>query len=64
MKVITFVRASFAKKHQLVSTLTLPVLPLFRIRLGKLKLCFTVLSKLVVLGTFLIRKNKKFKKNS
>ena len=33
MKVISFVRASFAKKHQLVSTLTLPVLPLFRIRL-------------------------------
>ena len=29
-----FVRASFAKKHQFVSTLTLPVLPLFRIRLG------------------------------
>ena len=55
------VQVSFVKKHQLVSTLTLPVLSLFRIRLGKLKLCFTVLSKLVVLGTFLIRKNKKLK---
>ena len=61
MKVITFVRLSFIKNHQLVSTLTLPVLPIFRIRLGQLKLFFTVLLKLVVLGTFWIRKKKKLK---
>ena len=58
MKVITFVGLSFIKKHQLVSTLTLPVLPLFRIRLGQLKLFFTILSKLVVLGTFFDQEKK------
>ena len=61
MKVITFVGLSFIEKHQLVSTLTLPVFPLFRIRLGQLKLFFTVLSKLVVLGTFFDQEKRKIK---
>ena len=50
--------ASRKKIHQLVSTLTLPALPLFHIRLDWLKLWFTVLSELVVLETFLIKKKK------
>ena len=40
MKVITFVRVSFVKKHQLGSTLTSPVLPLF---LYKIRLIKTLL---------------------
>ena len=56
-----FCTSVFRKKASIGLYSNLPVSPLFRKRLGYLKLCFTVLSKLVVLGFFSISKNKKLK---